>query len=396
MTVFYFSLLLIALAIAIALLPVLNRLARGCGWVDAPDERKTHVGAVPLTGGLTIAASAMAAWVVSYLIWPEHTRLTGGLVNWPHFPWSTEVAGLLVGLLICFGVGFWDDRFPLRARYRLIAQLSAAGCAVVAGNVLTSMGTTFSPTPLGLSLLAAPVTVIAVTGVVNAFNMSDGLDGLCGGYVAVALGAFALCAGLLSANGGDASALAQVGPIVLPFLGAVVGFLFYNMRHPWRDRAASFLGDAGSMLLGFLIGWAAVRLAAGRGAESLPPVTGLWIVALPLIDMFACMIRRPLEGKTPMSADRRHLHHLLMASGLSVRQAVGALHLMAIAFALVGIIGWRWEVPAYGLFWTLVGLFVGYTVFSISFWRRHPDTVRHLSTGASGGITASESRGYSI
>ena len=366
----YFSLLLIALATALVLLPLLNRLAQGCGWVDAPDERKAHHGVIPLTGGLTIALAVIIALVATALVWPGLTWPTFSFTGWPHLPWSTEAVGLLAGLVICFGIGFWDDRFPLRARYRLVAQLAAASAAVLAGNVLTSMGTTFSPVPVGLALLSVPVIMVAMTGMVNALNMSDGLDGLCGGYAAIALAAFALCAGLIASDNNSPRAMVELGPVILPFLGAVAGFLFYNLRHPWRASAASFLGDAGSMSLGFLIGWIALRLANGYGAASMPPVTAVWIVALPLIDMFACMIRRPLEGRTPMSADRRHIHHLLMARGMTVSQAVGSLQLLAIAFALVGIVGWQAHVPDYLMFWALMAIFAGYTVYSVGFWRR--------------------------
>ena len=314
----------------------------------------------------------------------------------------SQAAGLLVGLVICFAIGFWDDRFPLRARYRLAAQLAAAGCVAAGGTVLHSLGTTFSPVPVGLALLALPVTLVAVAGIVNAYNMSDGLDGLCGGYAAVALGAFGICAALIAAEGGTdpgARALAELAPVILPFLGAILGFLVYNMRHPWRRHAASFLGDAGSMSLGFLVGWVALRLATGYGKASMPPVTAVWIVALPLIDMFSCMIRRPLEGLTPMSADRRHIHHLLMERGLSVRQAVGTLHLMAIGFATIGTLGWQAGVPDYVMFWLLVAIFVGYTAYSVSFWRRRGPAYRPVinepRAGADEPSAVGDSSGYS-
>ena len=402
----YTSFAFIAFASALVLLPLFNRLALGCGWVDAPDARKTHLGTIPLTGGVTIAAAMLLSLIIGDLLWPELARPMFTLLDWPSLPWPKEAAGLLAGLVICFGIGFWDDRFPLRARYRLAAQLVAAACIVVGGTVLTNLGNTFAPIPVGLSLLAVPVTMIAMAGIVNAYTMSDGLDGLCGGYAAVALGAFGVCAALVSASGGAGQrALIEIAPVVLPCLGAVIGFLVYNMRHPWRSHAASFLGDAGSMSLGFLIGWLALRLSSGYGAASLPPVTAVWIVALPLIDMFSCMIRRPLEGLTPMSADRRHIHHLLMAHGLSVRQAVATLHGTAVAFAAIGIIGWRLGLPHWLLFWVLVAAFAGYTMYAVRFWRgqglpQRPQAApaaaaSPLPGNSAASASVSESRGYS-
>ena len=374
----YLPLALVAFVAALATLPLLNWLAFGCDWIDRPDERKAHDGSIPLTGGATIAIAMILA--LSYgalLLEPGLVTPMLTLGGWPLLPWPSGAAGLLAGLVLCFAIGTWDDRFPLRARYRLYAQLAAASCAIIGGNVLTTMGTTFSPLAIGLSVFAIPVTLVALTGIVNAYNMSDGLDGLCGGYVAIALAAFTVCAALITvpdmtmAPGAAPShpALHELGPIILPCLGAVTGFLFYNMRHRWRDQAVSFLGDAGSLSLGFFVGWIAVRLASGYGPVSLPPVTAVWIVALPLIDMFACMIRRPLEGRTPMSADRRHIHHLLMSRGLSVRQSVATLHAVSASFAALGILAWQASVPDYLMFWSLVAIFAAYCVLSISYWR---------------------------
>ena len=366
----YPALTVVAFAIAIATLPLLNWIAVGAGWVDAPDERKAHQGVVPLTGGLTVIIAVVAALLVATFRWPQIVAATFPPLGSPLQPWTLAVAGLAAGLVTCFVIGFWDDRFPLRARYRLLAQISAAGLAVVAGNSLTMLGTTFSPVPIGLSLFALPVTVIALTGVANAYNMADGLDGLCGGYALVALTAFAGCALYIDADAGKTQAFRELAPVILPFVGAIAGFLIYNLRHPWRQRASSFLGDAGSMSLGFLVGWLAVRLASGYEQAAMPPVTALWIVALPLIDMFSSMIRRPLEGKPPMCADRRHLHHLLMDHGLSVRRTVWTLHALAAAAALGGIASWRLGIAPYFMFWALIAAFVAYTLYAIQHWRR--------------------------
>lgn len=367
----YLTLVVVAFVMSVVSLPLLSRLALGAGWVDAPNERKAHEGIIPLTGGLTVALSVIVTLGVAAAMWPMTFRPMIGLGNGSGASWPLQLAGLAGGLVACFLIGLWDDRFPLRARYRLLAQVSAALFVVLAGTSLTLLGTTFFPMPVGLWILGGPVTIVALTGLINAYNMSDGLDGLCGGYSLIALVALALCAVLVDRDAaGQARAFADLAPAILPFLGAVAGFLVYNLRHPWRERAASFLGDGGSMSLGFLIGWLSVQLASGYDTSSIPPVTALWIVALPLIDMFSCMIRRPLEGKMPMSADRRHLHHLLMSRGLSVRQAVWTLHAIAAAMALIGIASWRLQVPAYWLFWLLVAGFVAYTLYAIRYWRK--------------------------
>ncbi len=207
------------------MLPILNRMAMGIGWVDVPDERKAHHGIVPLTGGLTVVLSVLMALACVASLWPERLGPLGQPMSWPTNPWGLMTAGLVLGMAGCFLVGFWDDRFPMRARYRLVAQVAAALVATAAGNLLRDLGTTFSAVPLGLAMFAVPVTVVALTGVANAWNMSDGLDGLCGGYALVALAAFAVCAGYVDTDARSTQAFSDLGPLILPCLGAVAGFL---------------------------------------------------------------------------------------------------------------------------------------------------------------------------
>lgn len=341
----------LALLVAVCALPVFGRLARRSGWVDKPNERKQHEGDVPLTGGIAVLLAVAAASLVSRLDWPVYA------------------IGLAAGLLLCFLSGVWDDRRPLRARYRFAAQLAAGVCAVVGGQTFVrDLGTTFGPFSFGLWYFAIPMTVVALAGLVNAFNMADGADGLCGGYAAIALSGLLGCAALVQARDPQSAALAELAPIVLPFLGALLGFLLFNLRHPLRGRAAVFLGDGGSTALGFLVGWLAVRLASGFGVDGMPPAVAVALVALPLADLFSCMIRRVREGVTPMTADRRHMHHLLMTHGLSVGQAVATLHGIALLLAAAAIGAWQMGVPPWAIFWSVIGLFVAYNRYAIRFW----------------------------
>ena len=129
-----------------------------------------------------------------------------------------------------------------------------------------------------------------------------------------------------------------------------------------------FLGDGGSMAIGFLVGALLVYASGAFGDQSLPPVTAVWFVAIPLIDTLGCMIRRVLAGVTPMTPDRRHLHHLLLELGLSPGRAVVLLHLVAVALALTGLAGWRLGVPQHVMLWGLVALFAVYVVASMRVW----------------------------
>jgi len=113
------------------------------------------------------------------------------------------------------------------------------------------------------------------------------------------------------------------------------------------------MGDGGSMMLGIVIAWLTIYLTQspdlGDDLAGLEPISAVWIVAVPLTDMFSCMVRRMKSGVTPMSADRQHLHHMLLECGLSHRQTVTAIHLLALACGAIGFFGWVTNVPAYGL-----------------------------------------------
>jgi UDP-GlcNAc:undecaprenyl-phosphate GlcNAc-1-phosphate transferase len=168
-----------------------------------------------------------------------------------------------------------------------------------------------------LGLLSIPVTVFVVVGVVNALNMADGVDGLAGGQALVSLLLFC-CFALYAGNFAAAERLLAVA-------GAVIGFLCWNLRRPGLPRAEVFLGDAGSMLLGFIIAWNAVRLSQNP-AHPVSPVLGPWTIALPLIDTCSLILRRVKQGRSPFSGDRDHLHHLMLEAGYTpTRIALGGI-----------------------------------------------------------------------
>ena len=154
--------------------------------------------------------------------------------------------------------------------------------------------------------LSLPVTIFVVVGVINALNMADGVDGLAGGQALVSLLLFAAFA-LYAGNNASAERLVTAA-------AAVAGFLLWNMRRPGLPRARVFLGDAGSMVLGFLIAWTAVRLSQNP-EHPVSPVLGPWTIALPLIDCVSLILRRLRQRRSPFAGDRDHLHHLLLDAG---------------------------------------------------------------------------------
>lgn len=351
MSLLSFQLVLVFVVTAV-LLMALRRPALNAGLKDCPGGRKTHVCSVPLIGGLAIFVgfSAGAALLDSALV---------------------EYMPLFAGMLLLLFTGVLDDLGDLSPRVKLGMQFAVAlVMAVFGGQAVTSLGPMFWPgQELELGWLAVPFTVLCVIGLVNAVNMIDGVDGLAGGLTAVSLGWMVA-----------ATAVAGMGrpmALIALLLAAVLAFLVFNMRNPWRKRASCFLGDSGSMVLGFTLAWFAVEL--GEGAEpALAPVAVAWLLALPVMDTVSLMARRVLKGHSPFRPDRQHLHHILERTGFSVQQSVLLLVAVHALFGGIGVMGSWLAVPDH---WLTLGLLlvVGlYLILSIRAWRITRFMRRHL------------------
>ncbi len=347
---------LIAMMVALLLARPVSWLCSRIGWVDKPDARKKHSGAVPLSGGLIILSSIAA---------------TAFIFQLPGFD-----PGLVAAALLIFGIGFYDDRFPLRARYRFICHLAAAAMLIFASDTaVLYLGYCFGPVPVSLGILAVPFTLVAIPGLINAYNMVDGADGLSGGQCLAAVFWLIVAACAIPLATPDQYAINELGPVLFPVAGALIAFLYYNMRAPWRQRATLFMGDGGSMMLGLIIAWAVIRLSNYYGPSGMGAASALWIVAVPLFDLFSAIIRRVSEGRTPMSPDRKHMHHLLIQRGVRVNGAVMTMNLIAFVCGAIGVVGWLLEVPQYYLFWSLVVLFAAYMGYAHRFWQTHDQSV---------------------
>ncbi len=326
---------------------LLRPVAVRCGLLDRPCGRKTHSGEVPLVGGLAMAGGAC----VALLVWDIHP-------------------GFLAAATILVLAGAWDDRFEITASRKLLAQAAAAIVMVTSGGVaLTNLETSTSSAGVNLNWMF-PLTILIAIGVINAINFVDGVDGLAGALCFVALVSMAILAG----HQGLESSLR----LTLILLAAVTGFLCFNLRSPWCRRAWVFMGDAGSMFLGFTLSWLAINLSQGE-AGSMNLVTTLWILAVPLFDMASLMLRRLLNGCSPFSADREHFHHLLLRAGFSVGQTLTILLGIAISCAGFGLLGFYLSIPEGVMLLLLLGGFFLYLLGVL-----HVSTLAH--TGGSNKI----------
>jgi UDP-GlcNAc:undecaprenyl-phosphate GlcNAc-1-phosphate transferase len=215
----------------------------------------------------------------------------------------------------------------------LAALIMVFGADIVLRDV-GSLGNNYELLTLGM--LAVPFTVFAMVGVVNAINMSDGLDGLAGSLTLVSLLGF-MAATELFGNGEGLGLLAILG-------AAIVGFLLLNYRMPWRPRAVVFLGDSGSMFLGFTVAWFAIKFTQGD-SKVLAPAAVLWFLMLPLFDTATLTVRRVLKRRPPFGADREHLHHIFLLAGFTVSETVAIMAALSLFGVGVGLAGTYFQVP---------------------------------------------------
>ena len=318
----------IAFVVAALLVPVLQFPARRIGLIDDPCRRKRHDGSVPLTGGLAMFLAVIVAFGVNL----------GNLIDY---------TSLLLGMSLLLAVGILDDLLDLRALVKLAAQVLVATITVAwAGLEVHQLGQLFGPLlgPVGLGPFSTVFTVISIVFMVNVINMADGIDGLAGGICLLFFAVLALIAWLAG------SPPSLVG-MCLVMMAATGGFLIWNMRFPFRPTASVFMGDAGSMMLGFAAAWLAIAVATVPGSErSVYPILIVWVLLVPSMDTLAVILRRLSQGRSPMSPDRTHLHHILRRCGLSVTATVGLIHLSVIGSGLIGVAAWQAGVSEWILF----------------------------------------------
>ncbi len=334
----------------LCLILLLRKYASGFGLVDAPSGRKTHTGEIPLIGGLAIGTTFILASLTLYSNEPI-------------------ILPLIVCCLIILVTGVFDDIYELSARNKFVGQgIAAVLMASWAGLSVSNLGDIFGTGDVELGAWAVPFTVFCVIGLINAINMIDGLDGLAGGIAAIA----AVWIGIIS------QIVFPVGYAALLFslAAAVGGFLVFNLRHPLRKRASVFLGDAGSMFLGFALVWFIIHLTEGSsaaaiegGAGNFYPISAVWILGLPIIDTLYLMLRRTIRSGSPFAADRRHIHHTLMYMGLSAATTLWVLLAVSALLGTIGFCGWYFSVPEYVLTIGFIGMFATYCAV-MQYWKQ--------------------------
>ena len=285
--------------------------------VDSPNHRKTHIGDVPLVGGIAMFAVFAAALLI----------FSSSLY---------QVSGFLISTAIIIAVGVLDDARNISVRFRFLAQIIAVLVMIThSGVVLSDLGGLLGTDTFALGIWAIPVTVIAAVGTMNAMNMIDGIDGLAS---VSALVCFLAVLFLQSLSGG-------VQLIPLLFVAVLVPFISFNMRAVNKV----FMGDSGSMFLGLGVAWVLVDSCQGADAI-MNTVTALWLFSVPVIDTVAIMIRRVIKGQSPFMPDREHLHHVFLRAGFTDRSTLYIMSLLSVSFAIIGIMGEFYRVAEWIMF----------------------------------------------
>lgn len=303
----------LALIISLILVPIFVRMSHRWGWMDKPGGRKVHAKPIPVIGGMVIFLSVTASLLI-----------TG------HAPTLfTDYPYLTIGSVLLFATGFLDDRINIRPRYRLLIQLGMATMLAVSGNRISTLHGLFGweEIPVYMQYL---LTIVIITGVTNAFNLIDGIDGLAGGLAAINL----LILSVISFYLGEYSLFLLFATLT----GALIVFLKNNI-HPARI----FMGDAGSLLFGFLMSATGIylieesRLTSPAHSETIV-VLVCAILLVPVFDSLRVYIWRMRRGESPFKADNTHLHHLMLLLNPNPKKVafwIYTIELLIIVFGLV-------------------------------------------------------------
>lgn len=319
----------------------LRRLAKRVGLVDLPNLRKQHDGEVPLVGGVAVFIT------IAQFIYNNNEIM-------PHADLYLTIIAILTT------IGALDDKFDISYKFRLIVQM----LLTVAMMYFTDFQLNFVGDILGIGnlefgFLSPLITILAVIGAINAFNMVDGIDGLLGGLSIVTFLSLALV--LIEASQHDLAYMCIV--IVV----AIIPYVAFNMGWLGKERRI-FMGDAGSMMIGFTVIWLLLVSSQMKGGPIIKPVTGLWIIGLPLMDMAAVMFRRIKRKRSPFRPDRDHLHHICSRLGFGRYKSLFLICGISAVFASFGILGEYLNIPEPLMFFGFLATFAMYNYVLNANW----------------------------
>ena len=300
-----FIIVFVTFLVSALLVPIAKKVAHHVGALDIPNERKVHTKPMPRVGGLAI----FAAFMIGYMLYAQST---------------TQMLSILIGGFVIFILGLLDDIKPIPAKWKFLVQLMAAAIVVFYGNIVLNDISAFGihiVFPKPLNYIATMIFIAAIT---NAINLIDGLDGLASGVSSIYFATIATIALILNKLGGLDVILSLI------MLGATLGFLLHNF-----NPASIFMGDSGSLFLGFMI--SVIALLGFKATTLTSLIVPICILAIPILDTVLAIFRRLLKGESIGAPDKEHFHHQLLKMKFGTKTTVLIIYGINILFSAVSI-----------------------------------------------------------
>ncbi len=313
--------------------------------IDEPNSRKRHKGNIPLIGGLIIYLNLFIFMF--------------------YFEIGDNMRTVLLTSIILLILGALDDVIELGIIFRLIAQFACCLIVIGSGLLITHIGDYMMMPKLEIGIFSIIFTIFCVIGLTNSFNFIDGVDGLCASLALISV-VFILIISLL-----DKSYIYLIEfEYLILFSIILILFIFFNIN----NRFKIFLGDAGSMFLGFFISWLLIMTSQGYETSSgikeiIHPVLALWCVTLPVFDIFSVIIKRILINKNPFKPDRRHIHHILLQLGFDNTQTLFLILILSVVLNCFGLLIYYISGPLPALV-SFILLLITYVIFMLQLSRK--------------------------
>jgi UDP-GlcNAc:undecaprenyl-phosphate/decaprenyl-phosphate GlcNAc-1-phosphate transferase len=304
MTVQLIAAFFVSFLTVLVLTPLVIKFAHKIGATDKPNHRKVHAKVMPRLGGLAIFLGVVAGFFAAGL---HDEKLTG----------------ISIGAVLIIILGILDDKYELSAKVKLAGQIGAAGIVVSTGLTIDFISIPFME-KINLGIWAIPVTIFWIVAITNAINLIDGLDGLAAGISSIGIATIAFMAGMAGKE--------LILALALILLGSTIAFLFYNF-HP----AKIFMGDTGALFLGYSIGILSL-LGLYKSVTLFSFIVPIIILGVPIFDTTYAIIRRVVNKKPIGAPDKSHLHHRILAIGLSHRNTVLVIYALGILFSVAAVV----------------------------------------------------------
>ncbi len=286
-------------------IPVIGKIANHIGALDIPNERKVHKKPIPRLGGLGI----YFGFLLGYMIFGKE---------------SIQMNSILIGSFIIIITGIIDDIKPIPAKYKFLGQLVGAAIIPIYGGIVLKEISAFG-LYIDFGALSIPITILFIVSIINCMNLIDGLDGLAGGLSSI----YFLTVGIIAILLKNSDGLDVILTFVM--LGSTLGFLWHNF-----NPAKIFMGDSGSMFLGYII--SVIALLGFKNVTLTSFIVPLLLLAIPILDTLFAILRRVINHKPISTPDKNHLHHQLLRLHFSQRTTVLIIYFVDILFAAASII----------------------------------------------------------